>query len=125
MSDASRGFDFTIPANTPVASPVSLNMPLGLSEVRSIRVVVPPGPNGLVGFQILASFSPAYPVDANDWYVLNDYVLVIDVSSKINSGQWSMQAYNTDVYDHILRVYFDYDYVVYSPSPALSPIVSV
>lgn len=123
MSDAVKAFTVTIPANTTLAE--EFKTPLGLANVEDILIVVPPGPAGLVGFQIWAGGSPAYPLESDQYFIFDDYTYDQAVSSQIDSGQWSIYAYNTDVFDHILHVYYRYNYVTYSPSPSLSPVLSV
>lgn len=123
MSDAVQAFPITVPNTTPIA--LEFPTPLGLSDVQDILVVVPPGPAGLVGFQIWSGGSPVYPIDESTYFVFDDYTYEQIVSSQIKTGQWSIFAYNNDVFDHSFTVYYRYNYVVYSPSLLLSPIVGL
>lgn len=125
MSDTTTAFNVSVPAGTPIATPINVSMALGDSDVQAIVVTVPPGAAGLVGFAIWAGGSPAYPNDFNSWFIFDDYTFTQEVSNAITTGQWSLMAYNVDTYQHTLNVYFKYNYLTVSPDLAVSPPVSL
>lgn len=125
MSDNVLAFPVTIPANTAIASAITTQTPLGISDLVEIRVVVPPGPAGLVGFTINSGGSPTFPKTSNTWFIFDDYVYDQVVSNEINSGQWSVTAYNLDVFPHTLQFYFYTNDIDYAPGPDLSSPVSL
>lgn len=125
MSDHVLNFPVTIPANTAILAPVMVQASLGISILTEIRVVIPPGPAGLVGFVINSGGSQTYPETNNTWFIFDDYVYDQEVSNQINSGQWSITAYNLDVFPHTLQFYFYTNDVAYAPGPDLSAPVSL
>lgn len=125
MTDTVAAFSLTVPANTPIANPATFNTNIGLSDVQDILITVPPGCAGLVGFSIYAGGSPAYPRDFNTWFIFDDFTYDQEVSNQIDSGQWSVVAYNLDTYAHTINFYFRYNYVTISPGNSFSMPVSV
>jgi hypothetical protein len=123
MSDFTAAFAVTIPANTP--NPMLFNHSLGLCVVESVLVVVPAGCAGNVGFQIWEGGTTSYPLQNSGFFVFDDYPFVQEISNGINSGSWAINAYNNDVFQHVLQVYYKANYVQYAPSPSLSPVIAV
>lgn len=120
MSDNVLGFPITIPAGTSPNNPQVTPTPLGIADVVSLLIVVPPGPAGNVGFAINAGGTQVYPLKPGVWFVFDDYKYSQDVANQINSGQWSVSAYNTDVFAHTLTVYFYTNNIAYSPDSGFS-----
>jgi hypothetical protein len=125
MSDFTAAFSVTIPAGTTIASPVLVPCNIGIADVESILVVVPAGCAGNVGFQIWAGGTTSYPTSKTQWFIFDDYTFTQEVSNQINSGQWAINAYNVDTFQHVLQVYFKANHVTPSPVPASSPLVSL
>jgi len=125
MTDASSAFPIAVPANTAKTSPVTVQCPLGWSDVQSIMLVFPAGCSGFVGLSIRYAGNPVYPVGSNAFYVLDDYVLVIPVTNQQKAGQWQVVAYNTDFYAHTPTVYFSYNYLPQGQQGNSSTLVSL
>jgi hypothetical protein len=125
VSDNVLNFPVTIPAGTAIATPVTVQAPLGICDLVELRVVIPPGPAGLVGFVINGGGSQIFPIGRGTWFIFDDYVYDQAVSNQINSGQWSITAYNLDVFPHTLQFYFYTNDITYSPGPDLSAPVSL
>lgn len=106
MSDRVEYFDATIPAGTPVGSPVTLPMVFDQGNVTQIEVKIPPGPSGNVGFHIQAGGSQYVPRTLGAWIIADDDYLIWPMDNAINSGSWALSGYNTDIYDHTLYVSF-------------------
>ena len=123
MSDYTQVFDLTIPAGNGVATPVEYATPVGICDVERILITFPPGCAGLVNACIFAAHSPAYPNLANTYLAYDDYTYDQAVTNQINSGQWSIEAYNLDYFPHLLQVVFMCNLIAQSPtSPATQPI---
>lgn len=123
MSDFMNITDLTVPANTAQATPINQPILLGLCKVDKVQITFPPGCSGLVGAAIYAGGSPAYPNQSNKYLAFDDLTFNQDVANQINSGQWAVVAYNTDVIPHTLQVIFHADYLVQDQSaPSSAPI---
>ncbi len=85
----------------------------------------PPGCAGLVGVQIQYAVNPVYPNAHGAYYILDDYTLVIPVSSQQKAGQWRLVAYNYDTYVHTIRSYWSYNYLTSQQASGNSPLISL
>jgi hypothetical protein len=111
MSDRVEWFSVAIPANTPKASPVTTLCTFRQGEVIEIDVIVPPGPKGTVGFYVAAGGSQYLPRTAGSYVVADGVYLQWPQKNAINSGAWSIVAYNTDVNIHTIEFGFLVDEV--------------
>lgn len=97
---------FTVPANTPRATPNAVSVVLGVTELARIEIDVPKGHNGFTGFgldygtQRLVPFS-----DQTDWLVTNDAHLGWDLNVQVTSGL-TLRGYNTGQFPHTFEVRF-------------------
>lgn len=99
-------FQPTIPAGTPLVSPVTLAMQFPIYQVDRIEIKVPHGPNGNMGFYIALSGTQVIPYVPGNWLVLDDDNLSWDFSDLPNSGAWELVGYNTGFYPHTVYVRF-------------------
>lgn len=102
MADEIRQYTVLVPAGTPAAAPVTVAMPMPPRDVEAIQVVVPPGPNGLVGFAILMSGVPVIPYGSDQWIITAGENITWPVEHYPDSGAWAVRAYNTGTSDHSL-----------------------
>lgn len=123
MARQYRSFTVTIPANTPIAAPVLTSVGFPQFTVTEIDVLVPPGPNGRMGFQIAVSGTQVIPWNAGEWIVTNNERLSFPVDGYPDSGAWQLRGYNTGVYPHTLQVRFALEPVAAVPSATL-PVVT-
>lgn len=109
MASELRQFNVSIPAGTLAATPqlTALTMPARI--VRKIRVRVPRGPNGLVGFALASSGVPIIPWNTGAWIVADDEIFEWALERQITSGAWQLRAYNTGAYAHTLYLSFELD----------------
>lgn len=112
-----RDFAVTIPANTPIATPVIIDTGFGPFEVPLVEVRIPPGPNGRMGFQIAVSGTQIIPWNRGQWIVGDNESLSFPTEEFPNSGAWQVIAYNTGVYDHTIYVRYSLNPVIGSPAP--------
>jgi len=104
-----RTFAVTVPPGTAIAAPqvTALTMPARI--VRSVRVRVPPGPSGTVGWALGSAGERVLPWGPNQWIVADDEAIEWDLAGQITSGRWQLQAYNLGVFSHTLYVTFQLD----------------
>lgn len=116
-------FQPTIPAGTPLVSPVTLAMQFPIYQVDRIEIKVPHGPNGNMGFYIALSGTQVIPYVPGNWLILDDDNLSWDFSDLPNSGAWELVGYNTGFYPHTVYVRFFVEPVppIQSSSAAIIP----
>jgi hypothetical protein len=115
-------FDVTVPKGTPKAAPIETQTRFTPGELVGIEVKIPDGHNGLTGFRILLAGGQAIPATAGAWVSGNDDELDWNTIGYPSSGAWSMQAYNTDAFDHVFHVRYLVSDFVYN-QPAATPAV--
>ena len=107
-------FVCTVPAGTPEATPVTIEMQLGIFEVSWVEILVPPGPSGQVGFYLASSNTQTIPWWnglTNSWIVADNELLRYDLSDQPDSGDWQFVAYNQGNFPHSIYVRFGLDLV--------------
>lgn len=97
-------YDVLAPAGTPKATPLEVPTQWAAGELVSVDVRIPDGCAGLVGFQLLYAHAQAIPTTPGAWIIGNDEVFAADVTGHLNGGQWSVNVYNLDRFDHSLHV---------------------
>lgn len=125
MSDRLEWFTVTIPAGTPISSPQVTPLVFNYGDVVEIDIKVPPGPGGNVGFFIGAGGSQYVPRTVGSYIIPDDDYFTWAMDNAVNSGSWSITAYNTDIYDHTIQVGFQVNeignaHITPSSAPATS-----
>ena len=110
-----RRYSVTIPAGTLAATPHIESLVMPARTVRSILWRVPPGPRGLMGFQIGSSGIQVIPWNTGEWIVAEDESDELELTGQITSGAWQCIGYNLGRYDHTVYLTFALDR---APSPA-------
>lgn len=111
MAAEVRQFNVLIPHGTTAANPLVTDCSFPVREVSGIRVRVPPGPRGEVGFKLGSGSVPIIPDNQGNWIITDDDTLQFDLTDQHNSGSWDLIAYNTGTYDHTLYITFLLDLV--------------
>lgn len=106
MAREVRNFAVTVTNGTPIATPQLTNLAMPARQVERIKVRVPPGPGGTVGFALALSGVPIIPWQSGQWIVADNEVVDLPLEGFPSSGAWQLRAYNTGVYDHTLYVLF-------------------
>lgn len=119
MAREVRTFAVTIPAGTALTAPHVEDLDMPARIVERVRVRVPPGPAGVVGFALGAAGVRVIPFGEDQWVVADDEVLELPLVGQIESGAWQLQGYNTGVYDHTLQVTFLLDLPGQAPGATL------
>ena len=104
-----RTFAVAIPAGTAIAAPQITNLAMPARIVRAVRIRIPPGPNGQVGFALGAAGVRIIPYGANQWLVGNDEIIDWPLEGQISSGAWQFQGYNLGANVHTIYVSFALD----------------
>ena len=101
-----EAFAITVPAGTAQASPQVTSTTFDDGSVVRIELDVPDGHFGLTGIQILAAGAQYIPKTNGTYLIADGHDFAWDVIVTIDTGAWSVQAYNTDVYDHTFYLRF-------------------
>lgn len=99
-------FDITIPAGTPIATPIVTPTQFGDNEVERIEWLFPDGCNGVVGIQIGARTVPIIPANRGQFLVRSGDSHGYDLTEQHQTGDWSVIGYNTGSFPHTVHVYF-------------------
>jgi hypothetical protein len=125
MTDAVQSFTLNIPAGNGSTLEWGISATLGWSNVTQIILVFPPGLAGLVGARIGYAGGYVYPAQPGQYFVADDYDLVIPVTNQQQAGQWTVNGYNKDTYVHNVYGWFFYDYIIGTESVSNSGLVSL
>lgn len=101
-----RNFAVVVPAGTASSSPQVTDLDMPARLVRGIRVRIPPGPAGTVGWALGAAGTRVLPAGVGEWIVADNEVIEWPLDQQIDSGAWQLQAYNLGAFDHTLYVTF-------------------
>lgn len=106
MAREVRSFEVSVPAGTPKAAPQVTSLAMPARVVRSVRVRVPPGPGGTVGWALGSAGVRVLPWGPDQWIVADDEAIEWPLEGQISSGAWQLHAYNTGIYAHTLYATF-------------------
>jgi hypothetical protein len=101
-----RSFQVTVPANTPQSAPVTQSVAFPPRTVTAVRWKVPPGPSGLMGWALTYAGNPVIPRVQGTYIVTDNDADTWPLEGYPDQGNWSVTAYNTDIYPH--TVYLDF-----------------
>ena len=97
-------FKVTIPAGTQPGAPFTQKLALDNWEIERIDLEVPPGPAGLMGFQLLNNGVPWVPYGPQSWFVWDDVRESYYMTDQPTGSGWAVQGYNTGFFDHAVIV---------------------
>lgn len=100
-------FGVTVPHGTTQAAPQVTSLKMPDREVSRVEIKIPPGPHGLVGFQLASGGVQMIPINAGQFINADDETLGWNLEGFITTGAWQMIAYNLGAFDHTLEVRFD------------------
>jgi hypothetical protein len=107
----------SIPANTLKTALYVSTLALGLWDIESIDLEVPPGPAGLMGFYLAISGQQWIPHSAGEFIVWDDTKDSWNLSGQPTSTSWELHGYNTDQYPHEVVVRFHVNLI---PTPVMT-----
>lgn len=120
-------FRVTIPAGTPETAPATIAISLDNWDIEALDLEVPPGPTGLMGFQVFNNGVAWVPYGGGEWLVWDDVKERYYLTDQPNASGWAVVGYNTGTYDHdvILRFHVNPPSVTAAtPAPAVLTIMN-
>lgn len=106
MATEIRAFDVVIPAGTPVAAPVVIDVSFPPMITEAIQWRVPRGPNGLMGWRLTSGSGQVVPKNLGQWIITDNEGGNWPLEHLHDSGSWQVTAYNTGTHPHTVRVRF-------------------
>lgn len=103
MAERIEIFDVTIPAGTPIATPVTIALPMPAGVVTRIEQRWPPGPAGLVGLRVAHSSQVIIPRTGATFLVTDDEVVDWSVEGYPTGDKWTVVGYNTGLNAHTIQ----------------------
>lgn len=94
----------TAPPGTLPTGPITQPVTLENASLISIELLIPPGHCGFTGLRVRSSRQQVLPWGNIDWIIADNYTNTFPVNEEIGSRAISIQAYNTDVYDHTFYI---------------------
>lgn len=122
MGSEVRNFVVSTPAGTAIATPLTTSLAMPAREVEHIRVRIPPGPNGQLGWMLSMAGTPVIPTNAGGWIVGNDEIIDWDLTGQPNSGAWQLQSYNIGGNPHSVYITFTLNPIGARSSLPTSPL---
>lgn len=116
MASEVRSFDVTFPAGTSADTPVTVDTTFPDRIVSGLIIKVPPGPSGLAGFRFGMAGRQVLPINLGSWIISDDDLITMTLTGLPESGQWYIEGYNTDIYDHTIYVTYLLEQVT-QPAP--------
>jgi len=101
-----REFAVLVPHGTTQAAPATTNISFPSRLVRAISWRVPPGPSGMMGWQLTSAGAPVIPIQRNTYVVTDNQADTWPLEGYLDSGNWQVTAYNTGLYDHTVYLTF-------------------
>ena len=98
--------DVTIPAGTTQATPLSVDVSFDPGVVTAVEIVIPDGVAGLSGIQLAQAHQHVIPYAGSAFLVSNDETVKWPLDGYLNTGNWQVIGYNTDVFDHTYHLRF-------------------
>jgi hypothetical protein len=99
-------FVATCPPGIQSDAPIILELAMPVRDVISIRVEIPIGPSGAMGWALGAAGAQVIPVPPTQFVVTDRNTFIYELPQQIDSGAWEAQMYNTGQYEHSIYVYF-------------------
>ena len=106
MAQEIREFAVTVPAGTAQNAPLTVSIAFPDRVVESITGKVPPGPSGVMGWQLTSAGAPVIPIQQKTYVVTDNQTATWPLEGYLDSGNWAVTAYNTGVYPH--TIYFTF-----------------
>lgn len=118
-------FAVTIPAGTPATAPATIDLDLDNWQTEALDLEVPPGPAGLMGFQVFNNGVAWVPYGGGEWLVWDDVKERYQLTDQPNVSGWQVVGYNTGTYDHAVILRFHVNPVTNSQTSPVVPTVTI
>lgn len=106
MATQIQTFDVTIPAGTPIAAPVVVDVSFPPMVTEVIHWRVPRGPNGLMGWRLTSGSGQVIPKNTGQWIITDNESATWRLEDLHDSGSWQVTGYNTGTHNHVIRLRF-------------------
>jgi hypothetical protein len=106
MASEVHNFVVTVSAGTTQGAPQFTPLTIPQRVVQQINIKIPPGPRGLMGFQIGSTGTQLIPAIPGAWIITDNEKIEYPLENYIDSGSWQAIAYNTGRYNHSFYVTF-------------------
>lgn len=106
MAEDIRTFAVTTAAGVAIATPTTTALTMPARVVREVRIRIPPGPRGNLGFRLALAGTAILPSNAGGFIVADDEAITWPLTNQPNSGAWQIQTYNLGINPHTLYVTF-------------------
>lgn len=123
MAERFQFFTITATAGTAQSSPLTVKTPFNPGQVVEIEVIIPDGHAGLTGIRFTNAGVTVIPFNQSTFVVSNDEKIRWPLDGFLDSTDWAVQVFNTDIFDHTFFV----RYLVNENSPpgsAVAPVAS-
>lgn len=121
MAREVRYFTATIPAGTPIAAPVTVSVAFPVRVVESVDWRIPPGAQGVMGWQLAMGGVQVLPTASATWVVDDGTGGAFALDGYPDSGAWQVVGYNTGLYPHSVFLTFHLDL---PPVPKVARVLS-
>lgn len=112
------------PAGTLQGAPQKVRLVMPPRVVVAVGIRVPPGPRGMLGFQIANAGVAVIPIEPTQWIVTDDDKITLQLTDYITSGTWWVISYNVGTFAHAIRITFQLDLTGTTKPPA-TPVVTL
>jgi len=118
-----REFAVMVPHGTLPGAPLTVDISFPERVVAAVSYRVPPGPSGVMGWQLTSAGAPVIPIQRGAYIVTDNQSATWQLSGYLDSGNWQVTAYNTGVYDHTVYFTFELDLPGAGAAPTPPPPV--
>lgn len=120
MAREVHSFSITVDPYTAIENFETFALTMPPRIVDTVRIEVPPGCRGHVGFSLGLAGTAILPLEQGAWIVADDRVIEWQLEDQPDSGAWQINAYNTGLYPHTLTVTFLVSLPYGQPAPNVS-----
>jgi hypothetical protein len=109
MVRAVRSFQVSVPTTATIAAPFTQPLAMPAWIVRVVRVRVPPGPRGLMGWRLTSGGQAMVPDDPTQWIVADDETFTWQLEGAPEGDAWQLQGYNLGRFAHVVYLTLECD----------------
>lgn len=106
MATELRAFTVQIPAGTPQAAPVTIDVSFPPMVTESIEWHQPKGAKGLMGWRLTSGGALVIPKNQGQFIITDGQRGSWNLASLHDSGKWEVSGYNTGSFPHAINVRF-------------------
>jgi hypothetical protein len=101
-----RAYTATIPAGTPQAAPVSVDLSFAPMVTDRIEWHQPRGANGLMGWRLTSGGAQVIPKNPGSFIITDGQTGTWELAALHDSGKWELTGYNLGTFPHVVNVRF-------------------